>query len=88
VILVRVYCKAAGCGRLLASVPTPVPAGATAYRVRPCPRHGGTVAGFLRLARPGKKTSLGFGPLRVPMAVLAPLIREAERTGRTQTHVV
>lgn len=94
-ILVEVRCKAPGCGRLLASIPDPLPPeilvlprDAVSYRVPPCPRHGGTVDGFRRLAAEGKTVSLGFGPLRVTSAVLWPAVDEAWRTSRTQVVTV
>lgn len=93
--LVKFVCQAPSCGRLLGTIDEPlpgwladVPRQHVVYNVPKCPRHGGTVDGFRRLAVPGRTVSLTFGPLQVRSDPLWSLIDTARRTGKTQTHPV
>ena len=87
-ILVEFRCKTPGCGRLLDAIAEPLPAGTLlSYRVSLCPRHGGSVENWRRLGRPGRVLAVTLPQHRtVPYATLAPLMRRARDTGRTQTH--
>lgn len=92
-ILVKVYCKAHGCGKLLATIKDPLPGKLAfiprryvGYGVARCRRHGGGIGGFRRLAKPGMTVSITFGQPRIPPDVLWTLIDTARRTGRTQTY--
>jgi hypothetical protein len=96
-ILVKVHCKVRGCGKLLGwfdsapaesderrwsyPVPSPIPV---------CPRHGGASGSVAAWVEKRRRLGLPHDRYRtgrwISWAELRPAIREARRTGKTQTH--
>jgi hypothetical protein len=95
VILVRVYCKVRGCGKLLTNVvdaPTDEEGWIYWVRLDVCPKHGGGhgpipkwIESQKRLGRPTDKVRTHRW---VQWSELRPAVEQARSTGRTATHAM